>query len=86
MVKPRMPFLAYVTLVCSTTGWAAAFYGALYIAATGNVVTAETLWIFGWPFVTMLRAREAIAPAAAPAAVTAAAPEAGPVGGERWVA
>lgn len=72
--QPPVPLLTAFALRSSATGWLAAFYGALYIGAAGDLRATETLWIFGWPFASMLLAATAVhawlagggAPAGAP--------------------
>jgi PAS domain S-box-containing protein len=54
MAKLPPPFLTRLALVSSSTGWAAALYGALYIYAAADFATTRSLWIFGWPFVALL--------------------------------
>ena len=54
MPKVRVPLLAQLALLSSTTGWVAAFYGALYICAAGDLRATGSLWIFGWPFAALL--------------------------------
>ena len=59
MAKGRLPLLAELALRSSTTGWLAAFYGALYICAAGDLKATGSLWIFGWPFAALLLAASA---------------------------
>ncbi len=54
MAKGRLPLLAELALRSSTTGWLAAFYGALYICAASDLHASGSLWIFGWPFAALL--------------------------------
>jgi len=60
MAKGRLPLLAELALRSSTTGWLAAFYGALYICAATDLRASGSLWIFGWPFAAMLLAATAL--------------------------
>jgi signal transduction histidine kinase len=60
MAKGRLPLLAELALRSSSTGWLAAFYGALYICASTDLRASGSLWIFGWPFAAMLVAATAI--------------------------
>ncbi len=57
--RSRLPLLTDFALRSSATGWIAAFYGALYICAAGDLRATQTLWIFGWPFAAMLGAATA---------------------------
>ena len=56
MPRLRVPLLAQLALLSSTTGWLAAFYGALYICAAGDLRATGSIWIFGWPFAALLLA------------------------------
>ncbi len=58
-MSSRVPLLTGFALRSSATGWLAAFYGALYICAAGDLRATSTLWIFGWPFAAMLLAASA---------------------------
>jgi len=51
----RLPAsLVEIVLRSATTGWVAAFYGALYIYAKADFAATGTLWLFGGPFVALL--------------------------------
>jgi PAS domain S-box-containing protein len=43
-----------VATATTATGWVAAGYGVITIAAAGNLTATGTLWLFGWPFLTFL--------------------------------
>ncbi|MBI3770792.1 MAG: PAS domain S-box protein [Deltaproteobacteria bacterium] len=59
MRKLRVPLLAQLALLSSATGWIAAFYGAVYICAAGDLRATGSLWIFGGPFAALLLAATA---------------------------
>lgn len=51
----RLPTsLVEIVLRSAITGWIAALYGALYIYAKADFATTGTLWLFTWPFFTLL--------------------------------
>lgn len=52
--RPAWPYTAWVSAVTTATGWVAAGYGAITIAAAGNLGATGTLWVFGWPFFLLL--------------------------------
>jgi PAS domain S-box-containing protein len=48
------PYTARLTAITTATGWIAACFGAITIAAAGELRESGTLWIFTWPFFLFL--------------------------------
>jgi hypothetical protein len=53
VAKLRLPVLTSIALRSVATGWIAAAYGGLYVAATADFAATATFWIFGWPFLVL---------------------------------
>jgi PAS domain S-box-containing protein len=48
------PYTVRVTAITTATGWIAASFGAITIAAAGRLGESGTLWVFTWPFFLFL--------------------------------
>jgi PAS domain S-box-containing protein len=49
-----LPPASLIAVATIATAWPAAGFGALVISAAGDFAATDTLWIFGWPFLTAL--------------------------------